>query len=56
MQNGETLRIDIEEVGWFSFSVSDPLNRKWNKGIDEETAEDVREGKGAPGRRKRPIS
>ena len=56
MQNGETLRIDIEEVGGFSFSVSDPLNRKWNKGIDEETAEDVREGKGAPGRRKRPIS
>lgn len=56
MQDGEKLRIDIQEVGGFSFTVSDPLDRKWNKGIDEETAEDVRKGNGAPGRRKRPLS
>tara|TARA_B100000029_G_scaffold504550_1_gene583608 strand:+ start:320 stop:1264 length:945 start_codon:yes stop_codon:yes gene_type:complete len=56
MQDGELIKIEIQQVGGFSFTVSDHMNRKWDKGIDEETAEDVRKGNGAPGRRKRPLS
>jgi 2-keto-4-pentenoate hydratase/2-oxohepta-3-ene-1,7-dioic acid hydratase in catechol pathway len=55
MQDGETIQIDIEKVGGFKFTVHDPLKRKWPTGVDEETAQDVREGAGAPGRRKRPL-
>jgi 2-keto-4-pentenoate hydratase/2-oxohepta-3-ene-1,7-dioic acid hydratase in catechol pathway len=56
MQDGDNINIEIDQLGGFSFSVKDSLKRKWEKGIDEETAEDIRKGTGGPGRRKRPIS
>ena len=42
-------------MGRFTFTVSDPLKRRWPKGVDEATAKDVREGAGGPGRRARPL-
>ena len=50
MQDGDTIEIDIEGVGGFTFEVSDTLKRRWQRGIDEETARDLREGTGGPGR------
>ena len=55
MQDGDTIEMDIEGVGRFTFTVSDPLKRRWPKGVDEATAKDVREGAGGPGRRVRPL-
>ena len=55
MQDGDTIKIEIDEVGGFSFTVQDHLKRRWESGVDEETAKDVREGTGGPGRRKRPL-
>lgn len=55
MQDGDSIYIEIETVGSFSFSVQDDLKRTWKRGVDEETAEDIREGTGAPGRRQRPL-
>ena len=55
MQDGDSIHIEIEHVGGFTFKVSDPLKRRWDKGVDQETAQDVREGTGGPGRRKRPL-
>ena len=55
MQDGDTINIEIDEVGGFSFMVQDHLKRRWERGVDEETAKDVREGAGGPGRRKRPL-
>ena len=55
MQDGDTIEIGIEDVGSFSFSVSDPLKRRWKRGIDEDTARDIREGTGGPGRLARPL-
>jgi 2-keto-4-pentenoate hydratase/2-oxohepta-3-ene-1,7-dioic acid hydratase in catechol pathway len=49
MQDGDLIEIDIEKVGKFSFKVSDPLKRKWARGVDTATAEAVRTGTGAPG-------
>ena len=55
MQDGETIEMSIEGVGRFSFTVSDPLKRRWPKGVDEVTAKDIREGAGGPGRQARPL-
>lgn len=55
MQDGDTIEIKIEQVGSFSLNVSDPLKRRWTKGIDEETAQGVREGTSGPGRNVRPL-
>ena len=55
MQDGDNIEIGIEGVGGFSFSVSDPLKRRWARGIDEATAKDIREGTGGPGRLVRPL-
>ena len=55
MQDGDTIEIDVEGVGGFNFTVSDPLGRRWPRGIDEATAQDIREGAGGPGRRARPL-
>ncbi len=55
MQDGNNILIEIDQVGQFSFSVQDDLKRRWPTGVDEETAQDVREGAGGPGRRKRPL-
>ena len=55
MQDGDTIEMGVEGVGRFTFTVSDPLKRRWPKGVDEATAKDVREGAGGPGRRARPL-
>ena len=54
IQDGETLRIAIEQVGEFKVSVADPLKRRWVKGVDHGAATWVRNhvakvpGLGAP--------
>ena len=55
MQEGDKIDVDIESVGRFSFQVTDPLQRRWPKGVDELTAQDIREGTGPPGSRQRPL-
>ncbi|MEE8443401.1 MAG: fumarylacetoacetate hydrolase family protein [Dehalococcoidia bacterium] len=55
MQDGDKVEIEIERIGRMAFNVSDPLKRRWARGIDELTAEDVRAGAGGPGRRQRPL-
>ena len=55
MQDGDTIEMGIEGVGRITFTVSDPLKRRWPRGVDEATAQDVREGAGGPGRRVRPL-
>lgn len=55
LQDGDHVEIEIERVGRFSFQVSDPLKRRWPKGIDELTAEDIRQSTGPPGARQRPL-
>ena len=55
MQDGETIDVEIELVGRLSFNVKDPLKRRWQRGVDHLTAEDVRQGAGGPGRRVRPL-
>ena len=55
MQDGDTIEVVVEGVGRFTFTVSDPLKRRWPKGIDEATAKDLREGAGGPGRRPDPC-
>ena len=55
MQDGDNIEIKIEQVGSFSLNVSDPLKRRWAKGVDEETAKNVREGTAGPGRNVRPL-
>ena len=55
MQDGESIELVIEGVGSLMFGVSDPLKRRWNKGVDEDTARDIREGAGAPGGKVRPL-
>ena len=55
MQDGDAIEIGIEGVGSFAFAVSDPLKRRWKRGIDEDTARDIREGTGGPSRLARPL-
>jgi 2-keto-4-pentenoate hydratase/2-oxohepta-3-ene-1,7-dioic acid hydratase in catechol pathway len=55
MQGGDNIDVEIERVGRFSFQVTDPLQRRWPKGVDELTAQDIREGTGPPGSRQRPL-
>ena len=55
MQDGDNIEIGIEGVGSFNFAVSDPLKRRWPRGVDEATARDIREGTGGPGRQARPL-
>ena len=55
MQDGDTIEMEIERVGRFSFQVSDPLKRRWARGVDELTARDIREGTGGPGAKVRPL-
>jgi 2-keto-4-pentenoate hydratase/2-oxohepta-3-ene-1,7-dioic acid hydratase in catechol pathway len=42
LQDGETAEMEIEQIGRFSFMVSDPLKRSWPKGIDASTGQTVR--------------
>ena len=55
MQEGDSIDVEVEGVGKFSIRVSDPLKRRWPKGVDELTARDIREGTGAPGSKQRPL-
>jgi 2-keto-4-pentenoate hydratase/2-oxohepta-3-ene-1,7-dioic acid hydratase in catechol pathway len=56
LQDGERAVIEIDPIGRLEFDVSDPLARRWPKGIDEVSARDLREGTGVgPGRRTRPL-
>ena len=55
IQNDDLIDIEIERIGGFSFNVSDPLRRRWARGIDELTAKDIREGTGGPGAKVRPL-
>jgi 2-keto-4-pentenoate hydratase/2-oxohepta-3-ene-1,7-dioic acid hydratase in catechol pathway len=55
MQDGDAIDIEIDKIGRLSFRVSDPLKRRWPRGVDQLTAEDVRNGAGGPGRRQRPL-
>lgn len=38
IQDGETLRIEIEPIGGFEVGVRDPLKRRWTKGVDHAAA------------------
>lgn len=42
LQDGETVKVEIERIGRMELRVSDPLRRTWPKGIDTEVAEFVR--------------
>ena len=55
MQYGDTIEMGVEGVGRFTFTASDPLKRRWPKGVDEATAKDLREGAGGPGRQADPC-
>ena len=55
MQDGDTIEVGVEGVGSFNLTVSDPLKRRWPKGVDETTARDIRESAGGPGRQARPL-
>ena len=55
MQDGDSIEVGVEGVGSFNFTVSDPLKRRWPRGVDEATAQDIRESAGGPGRRARPL-
>ncbi|MFN0074258.1 MAG: fumarylacetoacetate hydrolase family protein [Chloroflexota bacterium] len=55
IQDGEHVEIEIGQIGRFGFNVSDPLKRRWPVGIDQDSADDVRLGKGGPGMRARPL-
>lgn len=56
MQEGDHIEMEIEKIGKFDFRVTDPLKRKWARGVDEATAAAVRTNTGAPGASVRPIS
>jgi len=55
MQDGDNIEMEISGVGRLSFRVSDRLKRKWTRGVDELTAQDVRNGTGGPGSKVRPL-
>ena len=55
MQDRDTIEIEIERIGRFSFEVTDPLKRRWARGVDELTAKDIRERTGGPGAKVRPL-
>ena len=43
VQDGETVDIEIDQIGRMQISVRDPLKRTWPKGVDEEMARRLRE-------------
>ncbi|MBI4202511.1 MAG: fumarylacetoacetate hydrolase family protein [Chloroflexi bacterium] len=55
LQDGNRVDMEIERIGRFSFSVSDPLKRRWTVGVDEATARALREGTAGPGATARPL-
>jgi 2-keto-4-pentenoate hydratase/2-oxohepta-3-ene-1,7-dioic acid hydratase in catechol pathway len=55
LQDGDHVELEISRIGRLTFNVADPSGRRWPRGIDEVTAEDVRNGTGAPGSKSRPL-
>ena len=55
MQDGDSAEMEISGIGRMTFLVSDSLKRKWPRGVDEVTAQDIREGTGGPGSKARPL-
>ena len=47
MQDGETVEIEIDGIGRMAVKVRDPLKREWPKGVDQEMAGRVRQGRTA---------
>lgn len=56
LQDGDHVDMEITNIGRLSFEITDPLKRRWPRGVDEATASDIRTGSGGPGSRARPIS
>lgn len=55
LQDGDNVEMEISGIGRLTFQVRDPLKRKWARGVDEVTAQDVRNGTGGPGSKARPL-
>jgi 2-keto-4-pentenoate hydratase/2-oxohepta-3-ene-1,7-dioic acid hydratase in catechol pathway len=55
LQDGDRVEMEISRIGRLTFNVTDPLKRRWPRGVDEATAADVRNGTGGPGRKSRPL-
>jgi 2-keto-4-pentenoate hydratase/2-oxohepta-3-ene-1,7-dioic acid hydratase in catechol pathway len=55
LQNGDNVEMEISGIGRLTFDVRDPLKRKWQRGVDEVTAQDIRNGTGGPGSKVRPL-
>jgi 2-keto-4-pentenoate hydratase/2-oxohepta-3-ene-1,7-dioic acid hydratase in catechol pathway len=55
LQDGDHVDMEITGIGRLSFGVTDPLKRRWPRGVDEATASDIRTNSGAPGSKARPI-
>ena len=55
LQDGDDVAMEIGGIGRLTFNVSDPSKRKWARGVDEVTAQDVRGGTGGPGTKARPL-
>ena len=55
LQEGDHVEMEISRIGRLTFNVTDPLKRRWPRGVDEVTAADVRNGTGGPGRKSRPL-
>jgi hypothetical protein len=47
--------MEISRIGRLTINVTDPLKRRWPRGVDEATAEGVRTGSGGPGSKSRPL-
>ena len=55
LQDGDHVEMEISRIGRLTFNVTDPSKRRWPRGVDEVTAEDVRTGSGGPGSKSRPL-
>lgn len=54
LQDGDRVELEITNIGRLTFSIRDPMKRRWDRGIDEATALGVRTGTGGPGMHSRP--
>ena len=55
LQDGENVEMEISGIGRMTFLINDSLKRRWQRGVDEVTAQDVRNGSGGPGSKARPL-
>ena len=56
LQDGDQCAMEIGNIGRMTFNVVDAMKRKWARGVDEQTAQDVRGGTGGPGSKARPLA